>query len=1645
MPDGRELNFGSIPRAEQPRKLNFGAIPFEEAPAPSFLDKAQGFIEDPAALARYGAKKVLPEAVIQAHEYASDKMGKGLKFLREQPLVPLRKGLDYVLPETKNLPEGVRLPLPGIPGTPSIPAREAAGALRGTANIAESFTTGENLAILLATAGGSSALQGAKSALARYAPAAVDAIFGALALQHAPEAWQAYKDAPPEEKTERLVEAVGSIGLGLMAGLGAKERIKQGREAGRQLKLKETKNRLAEEEALKARTETLRVENEKEVLRERLQKERDLEAGGEIIGESKGKIRKVSEVEADIRKRLTEIPEEQIPSDPKLRELLDERTLQRRLAGEDRFDLSEFKEAKPIETPAQAPKVEPTKLPASERELRAQTLPSNLSDGKANSASFKSALDDFIKVQGETKGKPLSEQLATAKTRLEEKGYHPAIVDELTAPERLKRPEIEGDVSEATTRPGRLKRAVEPPPELKEKVDLVADKAAKFRDAEANYNKGREEIFKEVEKLGGKIIVDSTDGTFKIEIKPGKAKLSMQDQLALVKLKQEAAEAGAYSLATLGKGFQIAAAPLRIKQGESLRGSLAEKVSEFISRKKALKAAQSNFRKSEKALVDPYTDFYFKNKLEGKENASLIGRGADRPVEVQLRRKPSDTLPDEPKARQKIVEARKEMQKRAQELGPQGEPFVETRKVGTVRAEAEKAAGTSFLDITRNLSESETAALNASRERLKLAKQEYREELSGSLLSPTVPINPKAWKEYVEIGYYVGKGLARNLGEFSKVTFEHFKESLKNQLGDLYKKIEPHVALLWDQIKALPENWKPGDEIPKLKRAEHVAAPTTPERIAEQERRWNFGLPLIERLANTNSEGAKLASAWNKANNILKTTLGRGAVEIRNFAKEAGLRRDETTPHLDVVNPARDKRLGANLLFADMINNPELRKNYPLTDLEKRILAFWDKTHIAQEKEAAPLLGKEPDLRPKFTPTLNNEMREAIYVQKGGPLFEAFVNTVSARSGIPREKVEAKVLRGDLSGLDIPTHLYVKDQLVSIGSADAISALQAQNFEHARTMGLLKTFGSQPKKAVAELRKEYMSKPGADGQVFDRTRDAYFGLRPRDSISTLQNSRSRVARLLFRTVDPIFSSLALSTSAPLQLSQPLMDLRSVGWKNMLKTYRDLFKRELSGDDLERMGVTNRSVLNLKSSEGEKLEDYGKIISALVNRFDGMEGAALLNDAVSATHWRHYVNSLKEKVSSGKGLSAKDKQTLKTDLGVTDTELARIEQGKFEDPLGKNPATPEQELFVQLVRQGKTGSQHTGKLGVERSKFQTSPAAQFWLKFQSYTIGEFQRWRRETANLQRAHKSGSRGEKAEAWKRFGKLLGTTALQGEIINLIRHTIKGEWDEADEDSAVMQLAEGNYGKAAKNFLWNTAEAGFMGPFTRAYLTFQIAGRGIEALADSFLPTNILHELIDLGFEKGKYSDKTFTEKLGTFWESRIPALRNYPKALTRSLALVDLAKEDGRKTDFAIRSYYDWLDDTKRGQRPPEKEGYLESRRNFLLAYRAYNNGDDEDVMPLLMQGFDAKIAENPYMKPKEALERIKDSLRGHIKVLKNDPNSDYRMVSKYDPKTTDDLIKKIGQEKYDLLVEHDQRLKRLLDSLVVTRAHLQRLRK
>lgn len=312
-------------------------------------------------------------------------------------------------------------------------------------------------------------------------------------------------------------------------------------------------------------------------------------------------------------------------------------------------------------------------------------------------AEFDRAFETFQEVAAKQTGKPVPEQSAAIAEELRARNVNPVIIDELTNPRRALKPRDPESERSATSRPERIAHAAKPSPTLKPKVDAVAQANVDFRNKEAALLKAREEIKADIKARGGEVVVDTETGAMTITLRSGKAKISEADQALIEKLRAEAAEAGAYSLATVGQGFEISSTPERIADAPPLpAGDFKARALEFLKRNAEAKAAENVFKQAKEDARNDLVDYYLAERAAGKETPSaLLGLAKDgTKVEVMARRVRSAAEPDLavggrdfPK---EIAEAKKQAKERATETG---EPFVETRKAGEKKVKQAKERG----------------------------------------------------------------------------------------------------------------------------------------------------------------------------------------------------------------------------------------------------------------------------------------------------------------------------------------------------------------------------------------------------------------------------------------------------------------------------------------------------------------------------------------------------------------------------------------------------------------------------------------------------------------------------------------------------------------------------------------------------------------------------------------------------------------------------------------------------------------------------------------------------------------------------------------------------------------------------------------
>lgn len=440
------------------------------------------------------------------------------------------------------------------------------------------------------------------------------------------------------------------------------------------------------------------------------------------------------------------------------------------------------------------------------------------------SADFDKAATTAGNVIERVKNRPIAEQQAAVRTELEAQGVHPVIIEELTEPRRAPRPGEEnfpeeigiGDAYDLLrevetkqyrgTRKGRIDAAVDPPASLKQTANRLAAAGKAFGDAKVSLQKAKEDIITEIEERGGSVIVNTDTGAFTISLNAGKAKLSMEDLLTLKALRREAAEAGGYSLATVGRGFEIAVTPADIAVPEPLRGTFAEKAKEFIKRNQAAKQAEEAFKDAKADARGDLIDNYLAQRTAGVKSEripALKGTAGDgTQAEIQVRRQRSAVEPDVEEYAKKIQAFKEEAAAR----GEKGKPFISTHATGK-KTFAEALKGGRVIETREGAAkpqappvapkEETPAPAQPTAENVIVTKQEYDAALARlrqKLLQFNMGVDPSVLGDLLQVGtYHVEKG-AREFKAWSAKMLESLGEQI-------YKKVEPVLRQVFDEIK----------------------------------------------------------------------------------------------------------------------------------------------------------------------------------------------------------------------------------------------------------------------------------------------------------------------------------------------------------------------------------------------------------------------------------------------------------------------------------------------------------------------------------------------------------------------------------------------------------------------------------------------------------------------------------------------------------------------------------------------------------------------------------------------------------------------------------------------------------------------------
>lgn len=1255
--------------------------------------------------------------------------------------------------------------------------------------------------------------------------------------------------------------------------------------------------------------------------------------------------------------------------------------------------------------------------------------------GERPSAQYERATKDVetILPSMEAIDVPTTEQLGTIKSALKAKGYSDRVIDEIVEPSRFRRPS-EPTPSEATSRAGRVRRAIEPEtPELKKSADEIATTARKHQDAKSVFEEGRQEILADLKKLGVDVYFDAKTDRYVVFVKPGRESLSPEAAEAIKLFKQDAAEGGGYSPKTIGRGFNIVATPSIEGISRPLpKSSLKERIANLILRRRLRDKAEAEFNNAKKRYKDDLVDRY----LTSEEPTNIIGKAADgSDVVIETRRALSAIDPDiEPFASQ--IKAL-----RAKAVKVQGEPYAELRGgISEKTLERVKEEGGTF--FTKNLTGKELIEFEGVLDRM---SERYVKNLKETGLPARLDLGlleKGLYRDMVEIGYYTSKALVRATGK-KAVEFGEWSAQMLKELGD---RVRPFLNEIWDTIQKgyvggeikVPDSVKsqlaPREVIINKAQVQtksgqpygiNALLSPSPEGIIAgakltstlinivKKTAYKYAVqPIIKTVEQGSLQGKQVASGFRSAIDRWERNENRNFSEkILPVAKVIG-RRPRLAKHLDKVSI--DANGVGRSQLVEWLKKGEIPKDAQVNPIERK--AFEAAISLGKERRELSNRLKKVDSAQEelfgfgdynkdlFIKVPTPELLEAIKLGHG-QIYDRTVSILEKLNPtLTREQVRYNLANFRFNKFDdFPTHIEQQGSLYPILASDALSYLQGLNRDVSRLKGIVETFGTNYKKSLKEIRETVPVDKQGD---FDNMVDSYFGIRPEPKDPS--GMGKRWARGL---LEPVVKNAMLANAAIMQPTQILSAQHLVGAKNLYSSLVGFISHPLrTRAELEAVAAYNRGFLDLTLRHGRWPEDIGKALTELSGKATLLEPLIKLTDLAISNAFKTFADGIKNR---GGKLTTSEKQTLQS-LDFTDGQINVIDKGGL---------SRSEELYSAIIRRGRKATTFTELKGPEKSKFQHSQLGQILLPFQNFSIGQMQSLQRITSNLTNAFKTGQ--GKAAAINKMATFLGGTALIGETSLFLRAYMTDK----DTKEALVRGDEDVVKRLGRDFM----EAGLY-PYRLIDYSLQRANNGYEFISGLFAPVSVVADGLDaFVYKRGRYKDRTDLEAAGMFLEryaTKPVTDSTIPRAIKALATTIGLA-DDNPKIEIALRRAYKWKGN--KGFDAPEGDEFaVEMRRQLRGVVEELKKADvgevpfNDKIRESLVKALQAKAMSKTMGEkigdPEEAANRVAKSLRGK------------RVLEGLDSKEIDELADAIGgQEMLDQIIWYDRLLESLAESV------------
>lgn len=507
--------------------------------------------------------------------------------------------------------------------------------------------------------------------------------------------------------------------------------------------------------------------------------------------------------------------------------------------------------------------------------------------------------------------------------------------------------------------------------------------------------------------------------------------------------------------------------------------------------------------------------------------------------------------------------------------------------------------------------------------------------------------------------------------------------------------------------------------------------------------------------------------------------------------------------------------------------------------------------------------------------------------------------------------------------------------------------------------GFVEAFG-QDGLVIRRLRTAYLLHGGTQG-AFDAVIRSMSDIPPfaflgREPIVTPLDPSSgdyAVARF-FNSFMEVYKQALLSSTAPIQLSEPIGFGGILGYRNLVKGMIRVFpfapSRQIVMDDLVSTRAFTKDIISTSLNRSRPYSDFMNKMASFMSRAHLNQVAnEFANELPAAAQGGVWLESVMERVRLGKEPLTSDIFRFRI-LDFSNADALRLAQGKG--------SSAEYQAAWRRATRLAVG---TTALASQRSPLRNTRAYKFLVPFTGFfsnrvrTFDLFRKeWVRSVRNIQK--------EPEQAWQatfQFAKFLVGVEAAGVVASYL-------WSYIREGPIGFQIKNRQFLDDPKDFIVEAFVYGSFGPVYGAFAAV-IGGlrsqepteKLLRSLMRIILPLGVSIDFVDYLRGTGSYQDRSWMEKTEKVFSKHLPILKTIP-----GIVIADIlgAQVQDPKYTAAVRAYWQWRLDPDHESLPPVIESlgsmtdaHEEYRRFLRRALKAQSAGDNP--YPDLLRAFRA----------------------------------------------------------------------------------------